>query len=389
LGQSFAEKYFFHSLLLVVIAMNVLRKARRGVNALAQLYQRSLFDGRDPVAPTVFIDLAQPIPIRTLRELLIVFSESGYSIWLRARLNLWWLHVGEALRWHDSTYLAWKFPRPAPNLTLCTDSSKRINESGFRKLIYLHFDYSPKLSLSPGHFTMPLPMHPQLYVEYFEVKRLEQYRSNPRRLRILFSGNCDEEGYDQPIIREVYRKLSRLEIMKAIQAHRWGRWVSEAELLKQNDYQNEFLLVDHTMRINQQNWLKTVSQSDFFLCPPGIVFAWSYNLVEAMAVGTIPLTNYPEWFFPPLRHGINALTFTTVEELGNAIDLARRMSDTQIAEMRRNVIAYYQEHLELKSFVTRLIEDPGQTIHLHLWKESEASAREAYLGTNQPIVELT
>lgn len=372
--------------------MNVLRKARRGVNALAQLFQRSHFGGRDPLAPTVFIDLTQPIPIRTLRELLIVFSEGGYSIRFRGRFNPWLLHVGEALRWHDSTYLAWKVPRPAPNLTLCTDSSELIDGAGFRKVIYLHYDYSPKLSLSPGHFTMPLPMHPQLYVEYFETKDLEVYRSNTRRLRILFSGNCDEEGYNQPIIREVYRKLSRLEIMKAIQAHRWGRWVSGAELselLKQHDYQNEFLLVDHTMRINQQSWLKTVSQSDFFLCPPGIVLVRSHNLVEAMAVGTIPITNYPEWFSPPLRHGINALTFTTIEELGKAIYLARRMSDKQIAEMRRNVIAFYETHLELKSFVARLMEDPRQTIHLHLWKESEASAREAYLGTNQPIVELT
>jgi hypothetical protein len=372
--------------------MDVFRKARRGVNALAQLLQRSHFGGRDNVAPTVFINLMQPIPIRTLRELLIVFAEGGYSIWLRGRFNRWLLHVGEALPWHDGTYLAWRFPRPALNLTICTDSSERINESGFRKVIYLHYDYSPKLSLLQGHFTMPLPMHPQLYVEYFEVKRLQVYRSNPRRLRILFSGNCDEEGYDQPIIREVYRKLSRLEIMKAIQVRRWGRWASDAglaELLNQNGYQNEFLLLDQTMRINQQNWLKTVSQSDFFLCPPGVIFAWSYNLVEAMAVGTIPITNYPEWFFPPLKHGLNALTFTTVEELGDAIDLARRMSDTQIAEMRKNVIAYYEEHLELKSFVTRLMEYPARTIHLHLWKEAEASAREAYLGTNQPIVGLT
>ena len=372
--------------------MNVLRKAGRGVNALAQLFQRSHFERTDPFTPTIFIDLTQPIPIRTLRELLIVFSESEYSVWLRARLNPWWLHVGEALRWHDTTYLAWKVPRPASNLTFCTDSAERIDGTGFRKTIYLHYDYSPQLSLSPGHFTMPLPMHPQLYVEYFETRHLRVYRANTRRLRILFSGNCDEEGYNQPIIREVYGKLSRFEIMKAIQTRRWGRWVSDAELselLKQNDYQNEFVVVDHRVRINQRHWLNTVSQSDFFLCPPGIVLVRSHNLVEAMAVGTIPITNYPEWFFTPLRHGINALTFTTVEELGKAIDLARRMSDAQIAEMRKNVIAYYEEHLELKSFVTRLMEDPAQTIHLHLWKESEAAARKAYLERNQPVVELT
>src|SRR5258705_530088 len=104
------------------------------------------------------------------------------------------------------------------------------------------------------------------------------------------------------------------------------------------------------MRINQRNWLRNVFLADFFFFPPGVIFAWSCNLVEAMAVGTIPITNYPEWLFPPLRHGINALTFSTVEELGDAIDFARRMSDTQIAEMRSNVIAFYQSHLDRGAF---------------------------------------
>lgn len=366
--------------------IDVFRKGRRGVNALRQLLQRSHFSGRDAAAPTVFIDFAQPIPIRTMRELLILFSEGGYSIRLRGKFNPWLLHVGESLMWHDGTSLAWGSPLPRSNLALCSDSSEQLHQPGFRKVIHLHYDYSPKLSLSDNHFAMPLPMHPQLYVEYFEVERLETYRSSPRRLRILFSGNCDEEGYDQPIIRDVYGKLSRLQIMKTIQSQQWGRWISEAglaELLKQNEYHNEFLLLRPAVRINQQHWLKTISQSDFFLCPPGIVFAWSYNLVEAMAVGTIPITNYPEWFFPPLRHGLNALTFSTIAELGAAIELARRMSGTQIAGMRRNVIAYYQSYLDLKPFVTRLMDHPAPTVHLHGWKETEAAARDAYLGPNQ------
>jgi len=366
--------------------MDVFRKGRRGVNALAQLLQRSHFSGRDAVAPTVFIDFAQPIPIRTMRELLILFSEGGYSIRLRGKFNPWLLHVGEDLHWHDGTSLAWGSPLPMSNLTLCSDAPGELLEAGFHKVIHLHYDYSPRLSLSPSHFAMPVPMHPQMYVEYFEVEHLETYRSSPRRLRILFSGNCDEEGYDQPIIKEVYGKLSRLQIMKVIEAQHWGRWISEAglaELLKQDQYHNEFVLLRPSIRINQGQWLKTISQSDFFLCPPGIVFAWSYNLVEAMAVGTIPITNYAEWFFPPLRDRVNALTFSTVAELGTALAIACQMSETQIAEMRRNVIAYYQTHLDLKQFVTRLMEHPAQTVHLHAWKETEAGARYAYFGTTQ------
>jgi len=363
--------------------MDVFRKGRRGINALSRLLQRSHFSGRDAAAPTVFIDLERPIPIRSMRYLLILFSEGGYRIWLRGKFNRWFLNVGEDLTWHDGTEVAWGSPAAASNLTLCSDSSQLLHLNGFRKLIHLHYDYSPKLSLADNHFAMPLPMHPQLYVEYDESEHLEAYRSSPRKLRILFSGNCDEEGYDHPIFREVYGKLSRLEIMKAIRAHGWGKRISEgrlSELLDQDDHHNEFFLIHPRTRINQGHWLNTVSKSDFFLCPPGVVFAWSCNLVEAMAVGTIPITNYPEWLFPPLRHGIDALTFSTLPELQDAVDLARRMSEAQIAEMRRNVIAFYEAHLAMKPFVSRMMDHPAPIVHLHSWQETEAAAREACLG---------
>jgi hypothetical protein len=365
--------------------MNVFRKGRRGVNALSQLLHRSHLSGRDAAAPTVFLDLERPIPIRSMRDLLILFSEGGYAIWLRGKLNRWFLNVGEDLTWHDGTEVAWGSPVSASNLTLCTDSSQLLHLNGFRKLIQLHYDYSPKLSLADNHFAMPFPMHPQLYVEYGEVERLEAYRSSPRRLRILFAGNCDEEGYDQPIVRDVYGKLSRLEIMKAIRAHGWGKRISKgrlSELLDQSEHHNEFFLLHPKTRINQGQWLNTVSKSDFFLCPPGVVFAWSCNLVEAMAVGTIPITNYPEWLFPSLRHGIDALTFSTLPELQDAIELARRMPETEIAEMRRNVIAFYQAHLAMKPFVRQVMDHPAPIVHLHSWQETEAAARAAYLGTS-------
>jgi hypothetical protein len=366
-------------------ALHVFRKGRRGVNALSHLLQRSHLSTRDVTAPTVFIDLEHPIPIRSIRDLLILFSEGGYQVWLRGKFNRWFLNVGEDLTWHDGTDVAWGSPGSDSNLTVCTDSARLSHPKNFRKLIHLHYDYSPKLRLADNHFAMPLPMHPQLYVEYDEVEHLKTYRSSPRKVRILFSGNCDEHGYDHPIFHDVYGKLSRLEIVKAIQTHAWGRRISEgrlSELLQQAEYRAEFFLLHPKTRINQGHWLDTVSKSDFFLCPPGVVFAWSCNLVEAMAVGTIPITNYPEWLFPPLRHGIDALTFSTLPELEEAIRVARRMSETQIAEMRENVIAFYEEHLAMKPFVARLMDHPDPIVHLHSWQETEAAAREAYLGKN-------
>ena len=34
-----------------------------------------------------------------------------------------------------------------------------------------------------------------------------------------------------------------------------------------------------------------------------------HNIIESMAVGVIPITNYPEWFDPDLEHMKNCIVF--------------------------------------------------------------------------------
>lgn len=65
-----------------------------------------------------------------------------------------------------------------------------------------------------------------------------------------------------------------------------------------------------------------LASADFFLCQPGEIMPQCHNIVEAMAVGTIPLTNYPDWLSPPLVDGREALVFDTFASLDAAVTRA-------------------------------------------------------------------
>ncbi len=91
-----------------------------------------------------------------------------------------------------------------------------------------------------------------------------------------------------------------------------------------------------------------------------------HNLIESMAVGTIPIMSYPEWMEPQLEHGKNALLYNDAEGLVRQLDEAMNMSEARIAEMRQNVIDHYDEHLTPQNFSARFESNEGShTLRLH------------------------
>ena len=85
----------------------------------------------------------------------------------------------------------------------------------------------------------------------------------------------------------------------------------------------------------------------------------SHNLVEAMSVGCIPLTQYGDFFDPPLRDGVDCIAHGGTD----IVDRARAvlaMDDARVETLRRNVIAYYERYLSVDAFIRRVLEHPGQ-----------------------------
>lgn len=349
--------------------------------AVKELLSRSMLFWNASDDRQIYLEISSSTQITTLRELLILFQLAGYRVALRGQAKRWLLSVAHILEWHDNTRIIWFPPAHSKPVVWVTDQRRRTD--GAEKCILLKYDYSPNLRIGRYDYVMPIPMHPQLYVQYNAQEKLGKYRRNTRRIRLLFAGNSNRTGYDAQILHELFGKLTRYEILQYLQHRGLARLVSEENELEEvlsSDYANAFILLSPPFRVTMDRWMELLSQADFFLCPPGVLLPWSHNSVEAMAVGTIPLISYPEWFFPALVNWENCVTFSTLGDLEQNLKTILTASDSQIAEMRRATISFYDEFLQPESFVLRLVESANAATVLHLCDEREEVVRQAMRG---------
>jgi glycosyltransferase involved in cell wall biosynthesis len=135
--------------------------------------------------------------------------------------------------------------------------------------------------------------------------------------------------------------------------------------LQQSKFIDKCVILDNSkFRIDAGSWLESISMGDFFLCPPGYVMPMCHNVIEAMAVGAIPVINYPEWLNPSLEDGVNCVAFTDADDLVEKIDHVLAMKQAEISEMKSRVIEYYEQHLDPKEFVSKLVSIDGENILL-------------------------
>ncbi|MDZ4763557.1 MAG: hypothetical protein SGI73_03325 [Chloroflexota bacterium] len=270
--------------------------------------------------------------VRTAHNLITLFVAGGHDhLILRVRLARRTTQILNILLWYPQVRLVWT----------ATPADKLVRAVG---------DYMPGMAVSDDHMIAPYPMHPQLYSQYREQPRLVAYRRSQRSIPVLFAG-ARGEGY-----KAVTGMLPRHEIIQHVTA-------------------TERVFV--SPRVDQARWLALLSSANFFLAPPGVVIPFSHNLTEAMAVGTIPITNYAHWYTPPLVDGETCLTFSTLAELDAALDRAHQMSPQAIADMRQRVIAYYEHVFTPAAFVRRIMQNPASIIDVHFLDELKPMVVEA------------
>ena len=359
--------------------MNTRVFAKKIVSATVALCRHSALRPNERVRDAVLLDLGKDLSFRSVRMLLILFELGNRHVYLRAHSGRWSLLAARMLRWHRHATLLWRNPRSVQVPVVCSDDPavSLRDLPGCRKLIRVCYDYGPNLSVNSEHLPLPIPMHPQLYVQYHEQERLHQYRNARRKIRLAFAGNVSA-GYHDPVIGELFGKLDRFEILDFLKRARVAREVNSAcELaaILDGPYQQQFLILHPELRVSQDQWLRFLSQVDFFLCPPGVLLPWSHNAVEAMAVGTIPLTNYSDLFFPNLVHHINSVTFSSCSDLRARVLEILEMSQEKIEAMRNEVVAYYDAHLCWRRFAGRLLQPDGDTVYLHMSERCEGVLR--------------
>ena len=303
---------------------------------------------------------------RLLYSILNIFTTNGYQVRLFDNIDFSALDkYGQLVPLMKNLTLVDKVPDDSAHVLYLFDREDRsCADQPWKKKVQVKFDMFSSYWITDPVF-MPYPVHPLLSGAGLP-QRMEKLRENEKRLRIFFSG--DTEGYTKNRIHYPNTKLPRLEVINTILDKLGSKTihVKDASSLNQlfdSDFINSCVIVDTSkFFVDPTDWLPGLSKADFFICPPGYVMPMCHNVIEAMAVGTIPIINYPEWFNPDLRHMENCIVFDDKDDLVKKINDVLDMEKQQVAEMRRSVIDYYENHLNPRKFVSDIESREGNKI---------------------------
>ena len=219
---------------------------------------------------------------------------------------------------------------------------------------------------------------------------LERLRHSDKRIRLFFSG--DTKGYNRPKITYPDVKLSRPEIIDTLVQHLPDDSLAidnEAMLdsVFKGEYANKFVVLDTSkLWIDDSIWFDRLSSADFFLAPPGICMPMCHNVIEAMALGVIPVINYPEWFTPRLEHMKNCVVFGSGDDLIKKVRQVLKMGSEQISELRKNVISYYENNLRPEIFVRDIQASSSNKVTALMITEKYVNQCASKLNKNSIIV---
>jgi hypothetical protein len=229
-----------------------------------------------------------------------------------------------------------------------------------KKVISLIFgDGLPEHKVEAYH--LPYPLHPRFYGTHLNNSDFDVYRKQKRTTRIIFSGNFDRKLYSKPILKERFPgTISRVEALDHISAKhaedsRILRTATKEDLYRRLGSKpevREFIISE--ARTPDEDWLSILSKGDFYLCLPGVGMPWSHNAIETMALGTIPILQYNELFYPPLEHLKNCISYSSYDSLDEAIQMALTMSEEQVKEMKEAVIKYHDQYLATSQTLDRI-----------------------------------
>lgn len=255
------------------------------------------------------------------------------------------------------------------NYLLITD--KKYSSLARKASTVITLNYQPGYQTDDACFPMPFPMFPPIYAAQQDLQ-LARYRQQPRQWQLFFGGDAEPNKYNKKSIREIYSKLSRANILHSLtQPDRPApvlelRDDSTRRAAEQQEHNGLVMVNTRRCKIAPQEWLKTVARSRFFLACPGVRYPMSHNIIEALAVGSVPITQYPELFFPPLEHGKNCLVFNDETQLIAAVDAAMKMSEHERLTMAQAAIDYYENYLAPGPCIQRMLNHARDRVSLRL-----------------------
>lgn len=308
------------------------------------------------------------------------FSEAGYNVYLYKTVDTFdkYLELGKYGRFIYSIpnlKMVSKIPEQlsVPDTQFAFDTvNKTLLDQKWKKLIYVNICRPTFCQI--GKVTwIPYSFHPTAYKMKIN-KKIKELRKNGRKLRIIFVGNSVTKGYSLKKLKNWYNKLTRYEGIQAVleikdkvknvgDSGKFYKTINEGSYIKEC----RLLRTDCSTKLSVKGYWDIISKSDFFLGLSGTDYPMCHNTIESMAVGTIPIIGYSEWFFPALEHGENAIIYSDAEDLKAKVRDVLNMDAQTIQKMRSNTTDYYDKHLSSESFAGKVEanHDKIMTIMLH------------------------
>lgn len=258
-------------------------------------------------------------------------------------------------------------------------SAEPLEIQSDQKLFRLSFDYfKPR----PG-VIVPYPMSPHNYRPGLQAE-LDKLRLHSKTIGVFFSGNHDPQVYDTGVIEKKFKKVNRHRLITFLKNNFPADKLTVLTdgLHLSSSYINQLVIADwrwsptafHNAeaRIGEREWLSTLAACHFFLACPGMVMPMCHNVIEAMAVGTIPILEYADEFYPPLSNGINCICFNGEKDALEQIERALALPANEIEKLRKAVIHYYEEHLSPAAFVRSVSNDTTDQAFLTINAEQQS-----------------
>lgn len=200
------------------------------------------------------------------------------------------------------------------------------------------------------------------------------------RHRILMYGQPDLD-WSPELIRDHFGLIPRSEVFSHLNSapFEWFRPSDHAALERflstPADRPLACLIDSRRCWIPASAWLRVLSGFDFFVATPGVSMPQSHNMIEAMSVGTIPVTQYGCHMHPPLTHGRDSISFTDLDDLDRILNELMAMDAEAILRLRSGVAAYFSEHIE----PTHVVET---------WRAKEATEIQLLFNAEEPSLAL-
>lgn len=252
---------------------------------------------------------------------------------------------------------------------LVTDRTYKVEPQLASKVVTI--DYRPDYSTTSNCFPMPFPMFSGVYRSGQDLV-VDQLRHSDRPWHVLFGGDAETKKYSQATISNIYRKIPRADVLEVLRAKREDIAIKEPrdqvelDCLQRESHHGLVIINTRHCHVDAENWLATIAKARFFLACPGVRYPMSHNAIEALAVGTVPIIQYPELFHPPLEHNVNCLVYKDKQELVEIVARAMHMSSIDVATLSARASAYYDQYLEPKRVIQRMLTHNPESINLRL-----------------------